>query len=99
MSTTPPDGTSFAAALCDQARLLAHVRAAKAADTLRQALDTLSPAPAGQQAPAGQHASHPDAPERARQLLTAGLAARRPGWATRTRPRWRCTARSAAGTS
>ena len=53
-----PDGTSFSAALGDKTTLLAHARAPKAADALRQALDLL-----GQQEP-----------ERARQALTNGLA-------------------------
>src|SRR5580658_4976079 len=36
-----PDGTSFSAALGDQAKLLAHVRANRAADALHQARDIL----------------------------------------------------------
>src|SRR5580658_2023359 len=36
-----PDGTSYSAALADQTKLLAHTRALKAADALRQALDLL----------------------------------------------------------
>jgi hypothetical protein len=55
-----PDGTAFSAALGDQAKLLAHVQAPKAAYALRQAHDIL------QQDPANQ----PDA----LQVLTAGLA-------------------------
>jgi hypothetical protein len=56
-----PDGTSYIAALGEQTRLLAHARAAKAADALRQALDLL-----GHQQP-----------EQALQALTNGLAAQR----------------------
>src|ERR1700729_4372466 len=41
-----PDGTSYGAALGEQAKLLAHTRAPKAADAFRQALDLL-----GQQQP------------------------------------------------
>ena len=55
-----PDGTSFSTALGDTAKLLAHVRAPKAADALRRALDILQQAPANQQD--------------ALQVLTAGLA-------------------------
>jgi hypothetical protein len=54
-----PDGTSYSSALGDKAKLLAHARAPKAADALRQALDLL-----GQQQP-GQ----------ALQALTNGLCA------------------------
>ncbi|MGH3203997.1 MAG: hypothetical protein ACRDOA_12620 [Streptosporangiaceae bacterium] len=53
-----PDGTSYSAALGDKTKLLAHARASKAADALRQALDLL-----GQQQP-----------EQALQALTSGLA-------------------------
>ena len=56
-----PDGTRYSATLGDQAKLLAHVRAAKAADALRQACDILTTAPADTEA--------------ARKALTAGLAA------------------------
>jgi hypothetical protein len=55
-----PDGTSFSTALGDKAKLLAHARAPKAADALRQALDSLQQAAANQQD--------------ARQVLTAGVA-------------------------
>jgi hypothetical protein len=58
-----PDGTTFSAALGDQAKLLAHVRAAKAADALRQARDILRQDPANQ-------------PE-ALQALTKGLTIQR----------------------
>src|SRR5580693_329127 len=54
-----PDGTSYSAALGDKTKLLAHTRAPKAADALRQALGLL-----GQQQP-----------EQALQALTNGLAA------------------------
>jgi hypothetical protein len=56
-----PDGTSFTAALGDQTKLLAHVRAAKAAEALQQVLDLL-----GQQQP-----------ELARKALADGLATQR----------------------
>ena len=56
-----PDGTSYGAALGEQAKLLAHTRAPKAADAFRQALDLL-----GQQQP-----------EPARQALNQGLAIQR----------------------
>jgi hypothetical protein len=52
------DGTSYSAALGEKTKLLAHARAPKAADALRQALDLL-----GQQQP-----------EQALQALTNGLA-------------------------
>jgi len=42
------DGTSFSAALGDKTQLLAHARAPKAADALRQALDILQHARADQ---------------------------------------------------
>jgi hypothetical protein len=42
------DGTSLTAALGDAAKLLSHVRAPKAADALRQALDLLQAPSAGQ---------------------------------------------------
>jgi hypothetical protein len=54
-----PDGTSYSATLGEMTKLLAHTRAPKAADALRQALDLL-----GQQQP-----------EQALQALTNGLAA------------------------
>jgi len=54
-----PDGSSYSAALGDKAKLLAHARAPKAADALRQALGLL-----GQQQP-----------EQALQALSNGLAA------------------------
>jgi hypothetical protein len=60
---TAPSGTSFSAVLGDQARLLAHMRALKAADALRQALGVLRQLDAA------------DATETARQVLAAGLAA------------------------
>jgi hypothetical protein len=53
-----PDGTSYSAALGEKTRLLAHARAPKAADALRQAIDLL-----GQQQP-----------EQALRALTYGLA-------------------------
>jgi hypothetical protein len=53
-----PDGTSYSAALGDKTRLLAHMRAAKAVDTLRRALDSLEQ----------------DQQDRAKDVLTAGLA-------------------------
>jgi hypothetical protein len=53
-----PDGTSYSAALGEKTRLLAHARAPKAADALRQALDLL-----------GQRQ-----PEQALRALTYGLA-------------------------
>src|SRR5260370_787580 len=53
-----PDGTSYSASLGEKTRLLAHARAPKAADALRQALDLL-----GQQQP-----------EQALRALTNGLA-------------------------
>ena len=56
-----PDGTSYIAALGEQTKLLAHARAPKAADALRQALDLL-----GHQQP-----------EQALQTLANGLAAQR----------------------
>ena len=46
---TAPDGTRFSTALGDKAKLLAHARAPKAADALRQALGILQQAPANQQ--------------------------------------------------
>ena len=46
---TAPDGTRFSIALGDQAKLLAHARAPKAADALRRALGLLEQAPANQQ--------------------------------------------------
>jgi hypothetical protein len=55
-----PDGTSFTTALGDQAKLLAHTRASKAADALRQAQQII------------QQAADND---KALQVLTAGLAA------------------------
>src|SRR5580658_2174600 len=58
-----PDGTAFSDALGNQAKLLAHVRAAKAADALRQAYDLLRK---------DQHAK-----DDALQMLTVGLAAQR----------------------
>jgi hypothetical protein len=57
-----PDGTAFSDALGNQAKLLAHVRAAKAADALRQARDLLE---------------HDRAIDSALQVLTVGLAAQR----------------------
>jgi hypothetical protein len=54
-----PDGTSYSAALAEKTKLLAHARALKAADALRQALDLL-----------GQRQ-----PEQALRALTSGLAA------------------------
>ena len=57
---TAPDGTRFSIALGDQAKLLAHARAPKAADALRRALGLLEQTPANQQD--------------ALQLLAAGLA-------------------------
>src|SRR5260370_9684423 len=57
-----PDGTSYSAALGEKTRLLAHARAPKAADALRQALDLL-----GQQQP-----------EQALRALTNGLATQQP---------------------
>jgi hypothetical protein len=57
------DGPGFGAALGDKAKLLAHVRAAKAADALRQALDLL----------AGPAA----APHEALPVLEKGLAVQR----------------------
>src|ERR1700722_13159891 len=56
-----PDGTSYIAALDEKTKLLAHARAPKAADALRQALDLL-----GDQQP-----------EQALQALGNGLAAQR----------------------
>jgi hypothetical protein len=56
-----PDGTSYIAALGEQTKILAHARAPKAADALRQALDLL-----GHQQP-----------EQALQALANGLAAQR----------------------
>jgi hypothetical protein len=56
-----PDGTSYSATLGEQAKLLAHARAPKAADALGQALDLL-----GRQQP-----------EPARQALNQGLAIQR----------------------
>jgi len=55
------DGPGFGAALGDKAKLLAHVRAAKAADALQQALDLLT-------GPAA-------APHQALPVLESGLAA------------------------
>jgi hypothetical protein len=57
-----PDGTSYAAALGDKTRLLAHARANKAADALQHALGIL------------QQLDVTDTTESARQVLTAGLA-------------------------
>jgi hypothetical protein len=56
-----PDGTSYSAELGEKTKLLAHARALKAADALRQALDLL-----GHQQP-----------EQALQTLANGLAAQR----------------------
>ena len=42
------DGVSFGAAIDDQAKLLAHVRAPKAARALQQGIDMLAKAPASQ---------------------------------------------------
>jgi hypothetical protein len=57
-----PDGTSFADALGDKTRLLAHARANKAADALQHALSIL------------QQLDATDTTESARQVLAAGLA-------------------------
>jgi hypothetical protein len=58
-----PDGTSFSAALGDKAKLLAHVRAHKAADALQQALGIL------------RQLDATDTTESARQVLAVGLVA------------------------
>jgi uncharacterized protein YicC (UPF0701 family) len=58
-----PDGTSFTAALGDKAKLLAHARASRAADALRQARDIL------------EQLDATDTTESARRVLAAGLAA------------------------
>jgi hypothetical protein len=56
-----PDGTRYSAALGDKAMLLAHARAIKAADALREALGIL------------QELGATDTTESARQVLAAGL--------------------------
>ena len=63
------DGASLTTALGDAAKLLSHVRASKAADALKQALDLLQAPSAGQ---AGQ--DEPSPPDRALGVLREGLA-------------------------
>jgi hypothetical protein len=77
-----PDGTSYSAALGDKTRRLAHARAPKAADALRQALDLVQQAAANQEE-ALQALNHGLAVQQAvvarrRQALAAAQFARAP---------------------
>ena len=81
-----PDGTSYIAALDEKTKLLAHTRAPKASDALRQALDLLGHQLAEQalQTLANGLAAQRAVVARRRQALAAAQFARAPDAAVRT---------------